>query len=206
MKKYKLLKDLPGISAGTEYEEDGVGNLVRQSQGRIPKNDFEYISVLRKREEWFPEWFQEIPYYSFVRDGDVFRDPEDGSLIRYFDGYSGCWSDLKEEVLITVFHIPKESWYQHDSHVRTFKPENLVYRPGPTPGDPPLVDKLGWGPMASSERSETKKTFYVTDWNGQWFVMEQEERPFVSGSRGTFKTKEDAERFRALLEDDRCEK
>lgn len=166
MKKYKLLKDFPGIPAGTELGP-----------------------------RWFSEWFSEIPDYSFVRDGDVYKTGGEFVMCRggRANAFSGDLATYKKEITKEKEWIT--AFYKNHYENKYIKPENLVYRPGKNPWDTPLVDKLGWGPMEPKKKEFTVNTLGIAGDPLPWVVWED-----CRISHGAFHTREDAELFKRALE------
>lgn len=192
MPQYRLKKDLPGIKAGAELVWDKLEIRFKsvKSSGSSVYFDTTYVVF----EDW-AEWFEEIPDFSFVKDGDVYADPL--ALQGESTGRVNCC--FRGKAYRFNFYLDKEIYtacsrdeYTRGSYSSEIKPENLVYRPGPTPSDPPEVDKLGWGPM------EPKKAKYTVEVGLGYEVREYlDEDSYIT--RASCLKKPDAELFAAAL-------
>jgi len=159
-KKYRLKKELPGIPAGTLFVKEVVARgclCFHTVDSQFYGQYFGSLPSRVKDKVWFAEWFEEIPPYDFVKSGDIYLDPSDGSYLITFDA-CGHWCIGLEETK-RWYQARKTTWPLVEpgdafSPIEALKPENLVYRPGE-------VDKLGWDTL--------KDGIYL--WGGNYFVI-----------------------------------
>ena len=90
MKRYKLLKDMPAVKAGTTFRE-----IIREVDGSKVIKEYESIdkiSILVSEINDFDEWFEEIePYWIPKKDDVYFYIDEYGAIVRE------RWSDFYHE-------------------------------------------------------------------------------------------------------------
>lgn len=90
MKKYKLLKDLPTVKAGTTFRE-----ITRKVDGSKVLKEYKSsnkVSILISEINDFDEWFEEIePYWVPKKDDVYFCIDEYGAVVRE------RWSDFYHE-------------------------------------------------------------------------------------------------------------
>ncbi len=190
MKQYRLKKELPGLPVGAICYDILYNNPYW-------KNATHNTFVFNKDDPFFSEWVEELPDFSFVRDGDVYcgRFGESGAVfLMCRDGFvldfpgrntaykhnMGLWS-------WGAFNIEKS---EHKQHI-TIK--NLVYRPDPNnPKGKPLVDKLGWW--------KEPKRFQIVEAPAHSFIVGEYRDGRLYQRRACFYLRSDAEAFRDHLE------
>ncbi len=199
--KYKLLKDLPGIKAGAEFEGDFDYRLDASGYGLYNKKSSEGGPMSK-----LSEWFAEIPDYSFVQNGDVYRVKgagygwshaccKDGKACGIINSYELYWKEMQRGKWITKYYAKHWS-------AKYIEPKNLVYRPDPAnPKGKPLVDKLGWYKEPRKKYTIETNRYRTGDYIYRYRVCEKaadfENEPTIIG---VFTTREDAERFKKMLE------